>query len=170
MSDAPVLYTNETTPKLLSEIDKPVFTDEQLTSFNEDAREHIRQQEAYCRAHPPVAIWRHATVGSLTRDGGVVSSGSSEGEIMTSNGEFARMALVGDEVTYPDGSTALIVSGSGSSISHNEKGYALVGSQLSNGDKIIITPQSVGLLVGRDGVAMPDDFLIVHGRNDGLPS
>ncbi|WP_256874089.1 hypothetical protein [Pseudomonas umsongensis] len=36
---------------------------------------------------------------------------------------------------------------------------ALVGSRLCNGDEIINTLQGGFLLVGRDGVAMAEDFL-----------
>jgi hypothetical protein len=56
---------------------------------------------------------------------------------------------------YADGSTAQIVTGAGQENSH----MALVGSRLCNGDEIINTLQGGFLLVGRDGVAMAEDFL-----------
>ncbi|HDI8516847.1 TPA: hypothetical protein PPE31_004952, partial [Escherichia coli] len=56
---------------------------------------------------------------------------------------------------------ARIVSGSGSAFSCHGKGYALVGSQLDNGDEIISTPQRTALLCCREGESMPADFLVV---------
>ena len=153
-------YTNDLSTELLASIDRPAFSAEQLAEMDEATQALLQAQSDYNREHPVTAIWRHATVGSLTRKGGVVSSASSEGAIMTHSGEFAAMARVGDEVTYPDGSTARIVSGSGSAIECDGKGYALVGSHLSNGDEIISTPQGYGVLVCRAGETMPDDFLV----------
>lgn len=124
----------------------------------------VREQEEYLRQYQVTALWRQATVGSLTRRGGVVSSGRSGGQVVNSSGELVAVSLVGDEVTYPDGSVATIVSGSGSSISSNGKGYALVGSVLSNGDEIISTPQDIAVLCCHVGETMPDDFLIVVAR------
>ena len=66
-----------------------------------------------------------------------------------------RVAQKGDYAVYADGSTAQIVTGAGQDNSH----WALVGSRLSNGDEIIDTPQGLVLLVVREGVPMPDDFL-----------
>ncbi|MEI7306190.1 PAAR domain-containing protein [Pectobacterium atrosepticum] len=153
-------YNNELTPELLATMDKSPFTIEQLTDMDDEARALVREQDEYLRLHPVSAIWRQAVVGSLTRDGGKVSSASSEGEVITSSGKSAGFALVGDEVTYSDGSTAHIVSGSGSSISSNGKGYALVGSHLSNGDEIISTPQNYAVLCCHAGETMADDFLV----------
>jgi hypothetical protein len=157
-------YTNELTPEILAKMDCSPFTAEQLTEMNDEARAVVREQDEYLRQHPTIAIWRQAVVGSLTRDGGKVSSASSGGEVINSRGEFAEFALVGDEVMYPDGSVAYIVSGSGSRLSHNGKGYALVGSRLSNGDEIISTPQDNAVLCCHAGETMPDDFLAVMER------
>lgn len=154
-------YTNELTADVLAELDKSPFTEEALADMPDDALAIIREQEEFCRQHPIVAIWRHATTGSLTRNGGVVSSASSGSEVADSTGEMAEMAMVGDEVTYQDGTTARIVSGSGSAFSCHGKGYALVGSQLDNGDEIISTPQRTALLCCREGESMPADFLVV---------
>lgn len=157
-------YTNELTPEILAEMDRSAFTSEQLAEMDDEARKLITEQDEYLRQHPVTAIWRQAVVGSLTRDGGKVSSASSGGKVITSSGEFAEFALVGDEVIYPDGSTAHIVSGSGSSISSNGKGYALVGSHLSNGDEIISTPQNYTVLCCHAGEMMAADFLVAMDR------
>jgi len=62
---------------------------------------------------------------------------------------------------YPDGTRARIISGSGS-VNTNGSGvsFALVGSQLDNGDVIVSTPQDCALLCQLDNSpAMPADFL-----------
>lgn len=133
-------YSNALTPDILAGMDKSPFSSIDIATMSDEARELVREQEEYLRQHPVTALWRQATVGSLTRRGGVVASGSSGGQVVNSSGELVAFSLVGDEVTYPDGSVATIVSGSGSNISSNGKGYALVGSVLSNRDEIISTP------------------------------
>lgn len=152
-------YNNELTPEVLATMDQSPFTVEQLDRMDDETRALVEEQDEYIRQHPVTAIWRQAVVGSLTRKGGKVSSASSGGEVITSSGKFAEFALVGDEVIYPDGTTARIISGSGSSISNNERGYALVGSYLSNGDEIISTPQDIAVFCCRVGETMPDDFM-----------
>lgn len=67
-----------------------------------------QEQDEYACQHLTVAIWRNVTTGSLTRNGGVVSSASFDGKIVTGSGEMKGMAMVWDEVTYPDGTTALL--------------------------------------------------------------
>lgn len=157
-------YTNALTPDILAGMDKSPLSSIDIAAMSDEARELVREQEEYLRQYPVTALWRQATVGSLTRRGGVVSSGRSGGQVVNSSGELVAFSLVGDEVTYPDGSVATIVSGSGSSISSNGKGYALVGSVLSNGDEIISTPQDIAVLCCHAGETMPDDFLIVVAR------
>ncbi|MNE10573.1 hypothetical protein D3C80_1032900 [compost metagenome] len=76
-------------------------------------------------------------------------------EITLHNGQQVRVAQQGDHAVYADGSTAQIVTGAGQENNH----FALVGSQLSNGDEIIDTPQDRVYFVARDGVAMAEDFL-----------
>lgn len=157
-------YTNELTAEMLAAFDQSPFTAEQLAGMDDEARAAVEKQDEYARYHPVTAIWRQATVGSLTRDGGKVSSAGSGGAVITSSGDFAELALVGDEVRYPDGTTAYIISGSGSSISSNGRGYALVGSHLNNGDEIISTPQNIAVLCCRAKETMPEDFLVVMER------
>lgn len=68
--------------------------------------------------------------------------------------------MVGDYVIYPDGTRARIINGSGSVNTNNGVSYALVGSQLDNGDVIVSTPQDYALLCLLDNSpAMPADFL-----------
>jgi hypothetical protein len=52
------------------------------------------------------------------------------------------VALVGDIVTYDDGSEAVIINGAGSAAICGDKPLALVGSALSNGDRIVESLQS----------------------------
>ena len=63
-------YTNELTPQILSTMDTSPFTPEQLAEMRDEALALINAQDDYARQHPVVAIWRHATKGSLTRNGG----------------------------------------------------------------------------------------------------
>ncbi|MBS1205257.1 MAG: hypothetical protein H6R25_2156 [Proteobacteria bacterium] len=69
----------------------------------------------------------------------------------------------GDEVVYPDGTTARIVTGSGSDFQKGGKSIALVGSRLSNGDVIISTPQAGCTLNELKGLPMDADFLPAEG-------
>lgn len=70
---------------------------------------------------------------------------------------------VGCAETEPDGTTARIISSAGSMYTQDDKGVAVVGSRLDNGDEIISTPQSVGVLLQREGEPMPNDFLVIAG-------
>ncbi len=153
------MYTNEATSDLLQSLDKPTFTSEQMAGFHEDAVAVIRKNEAYCLAHPPIGIYRLATEGSQTRNGGVVQKTQSTITCTLENGQQVRVAHKGDCVLYPDGSTAHIITGAGHSNSH----VALVGSRLCNGDEIINTPQPHGLFVARQGVPLAGDFLPAAG-------
>ena len=151
----PPLYTNELSAEVLRTLDKSSFTDQQLVGLNEQGLAIVNQQQAYTKSHPLIAIYRVATKGSQTRNGGVIQQATTECEITLDNGQQVRVAQIGDIAVYADGSTAQIVTGAGQGNSH----WALVGSQLSNGDEIVNTPQCLGLFVEREGVPMPDDFL-----------
>jgi hypothetical protein len=161
-------YTNEASAEYLRRLDDSPFTDQQLAGFDEHALASVNQQQAYAQAHPPIAIYRVATEGSQTRDGGVIQQGTAPLELPLADGRQARAACKGDQVVYADGSTARIVTGAGEGNSH----VALVGSVLSNGDEIINTPQGALLLVAREGVPMAEDFLpaIEQVRGTGLRS
>jgi len=79
-------------------------------------------------------LHRFATVGALTERGGRVSTGYG------SKICGLPMARVGDTVTYSDGSEAVIIDGAGYAAVLGDRPAALVGSNLSNGDRIIETP------------------------------
>jgi hypothetical protein len=149
------VYTNEVTPEYLRTVGRSPFTEQQLAGFSEESMELVRQRQAYYEAHPPTAIYRLATEGSQTRNGGVIRQATTELEITLDNGQQVRVAQVGDYAVYADGSIAQIVTGAGEGNSH----FALVGSRLSNGDEIINTQQGLGLFVLREGVPMTEDFL-----------
>lgn len=148
-------FTNELTPEVLDSLDVSPFTEEQIAQFSEEAQAIISQQRAYLETHRPCAIYRTATEGSQTRDGGVVQQATSSLEFTLDCGRKVRAAQKGDVVTYTNGSTARIVTTAGEGNSH----LALVGSRLSNGDEIIDTPQRIGLFVVREGESMGEDFL-----------
>lgn len=153
-------YTNEVTADFLRTIDNSPYTEQQLADFSEDALEMVRQREDYAKAHPPIAIYRLATEGSQTRNGGVIQQATTLMEIKLDNGQKVHVAQKGDCAVYTDGSTAQIVTGAGAANSD----IALVGSYLSNGDEIINTPQASCLMIVREGVPMADDFLRTIGE------
>lgn len=149
------LYDNSASPECLARFDKTTFTETQIASFDEQRVAIIRKQEAYKAAHPVIAIYRLATEGSRTRNGGEIQKASSPLTFSLPDGSEVRAALKGDYVVYPDGCTAQIISGTGSENSD----MALVGSRLSNGDEIVNTPQDIGVWTQRSGEQMAGDFL-----------
>lgn len=153
-------YTNTLTPEFKASLERTYFSAEQKAAMPDDGRFYVEEQETFLREHPVIAIYRIAVEGSLTQRGGVVRTVWNGSEIQLKDGGRVNIALEGDEVVYSDGSTARIISGSGTSIQKNGRCIALVGSRLSNGDQIVSTPQSTGTLVEREGVPMGDDFLI----------
>lgn len=88
----PPLYTNEVSPELLRALDKPSFSEQQLAGFNEQALAVVNQQQAYAAAHPPIAIFRVATKGSQTRNGGVIQHATAPLEFTLANGQQVRAA------------------------------------------------------------------------------
>jgi hypothetical protein len=148
-------YTNEVTAEYLLTLDGPYFTEERLAQFSEESLAVVRQQQDYIDAHPARAVYRLATEGSQTRDGGIIQQATSPFEFTIGDGQEVRAAQKGDYVMYPDGNTAQIVTGAGEEYGH----VALVGSRLCNGDEIINTLQGGMLLVGREGVPFAEDFL-----------
>jgi uncharacterized Zn-binding protein involved in type VI secretion len=98
--------------------------------------------------------YRFATIDALTERGGRVSTAS---KIRICGLGIAR---VGDVVTYPDGSEAIIIDGAGNASTIGNRAAALVGSRLSNGDRIIETPWGhldQGLFI-EDGKEVPGLF------------
>ncbi len=149
------LYTNEVSPELLRRLDVSPFTEEQLAGFDDEVMAIIRQQRAYAEEHSPRAIYRVATEGSQTRDGGVIQQAAAPLVFTLDNGQKVTAAQKGDYVVYADGGTAQIVTGAG----QGNNDLALVGSRLCNGDEIINTLQGGYLFVAREGVSMAEDFL-----------
>ncbi|GFZ97889.1 PAAR domain-containing protein [Dyella caseinilytica] len=84
-------------------------------------------------------MYAFATIGARTERGGYVTRTSSKLSILG-----FRAALVGDVVTYNDASEAAIIDGSGTRAHERNKCFALVGSRLSNGDRIVFTPWDNG--------------------------
>lgn len=89
-----------------------------------------------------------ATVGSHTVLGGQVIVPEDELHL-----DGFRIACVGDRVRYPDGSESIIVSGAGNASTFGDRPVALVGSHVENGDRIALSPQSVGEIVLFEGDA-----------------
>ncbi|CAG9265139.1 PAAR motif-containing protein [Paraburkholderia unamae] len=79
-------------------------------------------------------FYSFVTVGALTERGGRVTSGGG-GKICG-----LPIARVGSVVTYRDASEAVIIDGAGYAAVMEDQPMALIGSRLSNGDKIIGTP------------------------------
>ncbi len=99
-------------------------------------------------------FYSFVTVGALTERGGRVTSGG-RGKICG-----LRVARVTDVVTYADGSEAVIIDGAGFAAVVSDQPAALIGSRLSNGDKIISTPwedQKCGIFV-EEGKPVPGLF------------
>jgi hypothetical protein len=151
----PLTYTNDVSPENLRTLDRKHFTDEQIAGFAESAILAVRKSEAFVAAHPPIGIYRAATEGSQTRDGGVISRASSKVTCTQTDGTELRMAQTGDVVSYPDGSTAEIITGAGESFFN----LAVVSSRLSNGDQIINTLDNGLVFIKREGAPFPADFL-----------
>jgi len=79
-----------------------------------------------------------ATIGALTERGGRVTKATSGLAVAG-----LSVARVGDVVTYEDGSEAVITDGAGGFAVDDDKSIALVGSGLSNGDRIVQTLQGL---------------------------
>lgn len=92
--------------------------------------------------------------GAKTKKGGTVKAPFDLVKVKGLN-----IALVGDDVVYEDGTTAKIISGSGSAMRVIGKGIALVGSHISNDDEIISTPNEVMQIRIFDGEPKPKNFL-----------
>lgn len=149
-------YTNELTAEMVAAFDQSPFTAEQFAEMNEEARSLIAERNAYNLAHPVIAAYLVATEGSLTRDGGTVFSEYTGQQIEIEGGVRLNVSLVGDEVRYPDGTTAKIITGVGNTSGDST---ALVGSSLDNGDEIISSPQGNVRRAVRAGETLPADFL-----------
>lgn len=142
-------YSNELTPAIVAELAMSPFTAEEIAAMDDGARAIIAEGKELERKHSINAIWRIATVGSITRRGGIVAPVERESKLLLENGRYA--------------STATIATSAGATSMCNGAGVALVGSVLDNGDEIISTPQGHTYLVTREGIAPGADFLTVTG-------
>ncbi|MBC2621989.1 hypothetical protein [Citrobacter cronae] len=156
-------FTNEATQQMLAEFDKSPFSESDLAAMDVGARQIIEQNAERDRQHPVTAIWRVAVEGSLTARGGVVTAVDSARTMDLGNGKIIKIAVEGDLVAYEDGTSARIVSSAGQKATHFDKGLALVGSVLDNGDEIISTPQDTLVLLSRKGMPEAPDFLAIPG-------
>ena len=153
-------YTNELTSSVLASFRNP-FSAEQLANADEEQRQIFKSHVEEMKDRSLVAIWRFATAGALTRNGGKIEKASANDSFTLEDGSEVKRAMVGDYVVCRDGTRARIINGSGS-VNTDGCGvsYALVGSQLDNGDVIVSTPQDYALLCQSDNSpAMPADFL-----------
>ncbi|EKS7428878.1 hypothetical protein [Enterobacter cancerogenus] len=156
-------YTNKFTPEIKAKLETPPFTSEEISAMDERARAIIAKGCELDRKHPVIAIWRIATEGRITRRGGIVAPVEREGKLLLDDGRYASIAIVGDIITYRDGSIATIASSAGVISMFKGTGVALVGSVIDNGDEIINTPQGHTYMVTREGIAPGADFLTVTG-------
>jgi hypothetical protein len=94
-----------------------------------------------------------ATIGARTERGGWIA------EVTTKLGYRGLMlARVGDIVRYEDGTEATINDGAGIAATWEDKPFALVGSRLSNGDRISETLQDGMGIDGRPDKPIPGLF------------
>ena len=101
----------------------------------------------------PEKTHHFATVGSTTERGGRVAVASSGMKL-----DELAVACVGDLVVYDDGSEARIVDGAGVAAVWRDKPLALVGSSLSNGDRIAKSLHTGAGIVERPGQPIPGLF------------
>ncbi|WP_034457680.1 PAAR domain-containing protein [Buttiauxella noackiae] len=153
-------YINELTPPVLASFKNP-FSAEQLANADDEQRQIFKSHVEEMEDRSLLAIWRFATTGAVTQNGGKIEKASANDSFTLEDGSEVSLAMVGDYVVYPDGTRAKIINGSGSvDTNGNGVSYALVGSQLDNDDVIISTPQDYALLCQLDNSpAMPADFL-----------
>ena len=153
-------YTNELTPPVHASFKNP-FSAEQLANADDEQRQIFKSHVEEMKDRSLLAIWRFATTGALTQNGGKIAKASANDSFTLEDGREVSRAMVGDYVVYPDGTCAKIINGSVSvSTNGNDVSYALVGSQLDTGNVIISTPQDYALLCQLDNSpAMQVDFL-----------
>lgn len=148
-------YNNEVSPERLQELNKPCFSEEQINTFDAEAAELIRRNQAEQQENPAIAIRLFASEGSQSKRGGVITQGTSSLTITLPSGEALAIARIGDPVEYPDGSIAYIETGAGDAFSN----LALVGSRLDNGDEIVNSRQNIGHINLRKHSPPASDFL-----------
>lgn len=151
-------YTNNITPDIIRSL-KNLLPESELENFSGEEWKPVLEEIRKREKTPVRAIYRHATAGALTRNGGMVYKASGRNYFLIEDGTELQLALVGDEVVYPNGDTAKIVSGTGELLKSGDRSLALVGSLLDNGDVIVSTPQGAGMLVEYEDMRFGDDFM-----------
>ncbi|WP_442798739.1 PAAR domain-containing protein [Pantoea vagans] len=151
-------YTNELTAEIIKSYAQPPFNQEEIATFDKSVQQEVLDIITRLATYPVKHMFRTATVGSLTRNGGILQKASGRS---TAGG--LQVARVGDRVVYADGSEATIISGAGTARIIQGAPAALAGSMLDNGDEIISTPQSISRLIFREGERLPKGFLTLPG-------
>lgn len=108
--------------------------------MSDESRAIVEEQDDYIRQHPIISIWRKATTGSLTRQGGIVSSAISDGQVITSSGEFA--GFTPDELDIIAGQY-IHCSTNWNAIVADSDGFIRDG-----GDNLLIEPKNITTLSG----------------------
>lgn len=156
-------YTNELTSELAASLTRSPFPVEKKAGMSNGAHQTVEEQEAFMREHPVVAIYRIAVDGALTQRGEGGRAAWNGAEIELDGGQKVNIALDGNEVVSPDGTTARIVTGCGEKFQKRGQSIALLGSRLSNGDVIISPPQAGCTLNELIGLPMDAIFLPAEG-------
>lgn len=151
-------YTNELTAEIIKSCAQPPYTQEEIATFDKSVQQEAFDIITRLATSPVTHMFRIATVGSLTRNGGILQKASGRS---TAGG--LQVARVGDRVVYADGIEATIISGAGAARIIQGAPAALVGSMLDNGDEIISTPQCISRLIFREGDLLPKGFLTMPG-------
>ncbi|MCM6308449.1 hypothetical protein M4C71_12520 [Klebsiella pneumoniae] len=71
-------YTNELTTDVLERLRQPPFTDEFLSELEPQSRQSLVAEMESMLQRPVLHIFRGATIGSLTRHGGVIRETSGK--------------------------------------------------------------------------------------------
>ena len=86
-------YTNELTPSVLASFNHP-FSAEQLANADEEQRQIFKSHIEEMKDRSLMAIWRFATTGALTRNGGKIEKASANDTFILEDGsEVTRQWL-----------------------------------------------------------------------------
>ncbi len=127
---------------------------EKIQRLPKDEIQNLMEEERQYNNSRPQKRFYFAVEGAKTKNGGSVKA-SSEIKI----GQL-KVAVVGDEVIYPDGTISLIKNGCSEAGLYDGKSLAIVGSCLENGDEIIETLQDGGCIRLFDDEPLPKGFLV----------
>lgn len=71
-------YTNELTTEIIKSCAQPPFTPEEIATFDESTQQEVLNLITRLATYPVKLIFRIATVGSLTRHGGILQKASGK--------------------------------------------------------------------------------------------